>query len=119
MSHTAQRTLTIANGGSDSQRLSDVWSKGQARSTIGAASDLSIYAPAALTGVVTIQVAPKYGDVAGNFRPLQQGGADVTLAAGKVTNVKLGAFGDLRIHSAGVEAAQRDFDLVFQVRTDN
>jgi hypothetical protein len=119
MSHVAQVQLSIANGGSDSPRLSDVWSKGQVRSTVGATSDLSIYCPAALTGVVTLQVAPKYNDVAGNFRPVQQGGADVTLAAGKVTNVKLGAFGDLRIHSAGVEAAQRDFDLVFQIRTDN
>lgn len=119
MSHTAQVTLTLANAGTDSARLSDVWSKGQLRSAVGAASDLSIYCPAALTGVVTLQVAPKYADVAGNFRPVQQNGADVTLAAGKVTNVKLGAFGDLRIHSAAAEAAQRDFDLVFQIRTDN
>lgn len=119
MSHTAQKTLSIANGGTDSPRLSDVWSKGQVRSTLGAMTNLTIMAPAALTGVITVQVAPKYADVAGNFRPLQEGGADITLVAGKVTNIKLAAFGDLRIHSAGAEGAQRDFDLVFQIRTDN
>lgn len=119
MSHTAQRTLSIPNAGTDSPRLSDLWSKGQVRSTIGATSDLSIHAPAALTGVCTIQVAPKYADALANFKTLQQNGADVALPAGKVTNINLGAFGDIRIHSAGAEAAQRDFDLVFQIRTDN
>jgi hypothetical protein len=73
-----------------------------------------------VTGVITVQIAPKYGDIAANFKTLQlQGGADVTLVAGKVNNIKLGAFGDLRIHSASAEGAQRDFDLVFQIRTDN
>lgn len=119
MSHIAQVTLSILNAGTDSPRLSDIWSKGQVRSTLGADTNLTIYAPAALTGVVTVQVAPKYGDVVGNFKPLQEAGADITLVAGKVTNVKLASIGDIRIHSAGAEAAQRDFSLVFQIRTDN
>lgn len=117
MSHDAKVRLTILNGGTDSPALSTVWSKGQVRSAVGVAADMVVYAPAALTGVVTIQLAPSYGS--SSWKTLQQGGVDVTVAAGKAASVPVGAFGDLRFHSAGAEGAARDFDIVLQEVMDN
>jgi hypothetical protein len=88
-------------------------SKGAARSTFGNSGNISVTAPAALTGVCTVQVSPKYGS--GIWSTLQLAGADVAVAAGKTVNIPSGAFEDMRIHSAGVEAAQRDFLVVFQI----
>jgi len=118
MSHDARVALTIANGGTTSPALSSVWSKGQARSAIGVAADLIIYAPAALTGVVTIEISPSYGGALG-WSTLQANGADVTVPAGKAISVPIGAFGDIRLKSAGAEGAARDFQLVFQEVMDN
>ena len=113
MSHTARFTMSIPNGGTDTPALSTMMSKGALRSTVGNCSDIEVYGPAALSGVVTIQIAAKYGS--GVWTTLQSGGADVTIAAGKSVQVPIGAFEDLRLHSAGAEAAQRDIDVVFQI----
>lgn len=113
MSHTARFTFSIPNGGTDSPALSSMMSKGAARSTAGNCSDIEIYGPAALTGVVTVQIAAKYGS--GLWKTLQQNGADVAVPAGKVIQVPIGAFEDMRLHSAGAEGAQRDIDVVLQI----
>lgn len=65
--------------------------------------------PAALTGVVTIQLS----DVtAGTFRTLQTGGADITLAATKAVVVtELPAWGFLRLSSTIAEGANRVFNI--------
>lgn len=113
MSHTARFTLTIPNAGTDSPALSTMMSKGAMRSTVGNSSDMEVYGPAALTGVVTIQICAKYGS--GLWKTLQVAGADVTVVAAKVIQVPIGAFEDLRFHSAGAEGAARGIDVVFQI----
>jgi len=113
MSHTARFTLSIPNGGTDTPALSTLMSKGALRSTVGNCTDMELYAPAALTAAVTVQISSKYGS--GVWKTLQSGGSDVALVAGKSIQVPIGAFEDLRFHSAGAEGAQRDIDVVFQI----
>lgn len=102
-------TLTIASAGSTSGLLSDLLSKGQMK-VLGSMVELAIYAPAALTGAITVEIAPEYPGV--TWRTLQQDGSDVVPTAGDVALVRSPAFMDLRIQSAGVEAADRDFVLM-------
>lgn len=116
MSHTARFRLTIANGGTDSPALSSLISKGNARSTLGNSEAITISAPAALTGAVTVQVSPAYGS--GNWKTLRQDGADVAVAAGAAVTINEVAFEDIRLHSAGAEAAARDFDIVCQINME-
>jgi hypothetical protein len=113
MSHPARFRLTIPAAGTDTPALSSLLSKGNLRSTLGNTSDLIIYAPAALTGTITIQIAPRYG--AGEWKTFQDAGADVNIAAGKAISIPVGAIEDLRIHSSGAEGAARDFDVVVQI----
>lgn len=116
MAHPARFRLSIANGGTDSPALSAQISKGNARSTLGNSQMMTVYVPAALTGVCTVQVDPKYGS--GAWKTLQENGTDITLAAGKAVDILGVACEDVRIHSAGAEGAQRDFDLVLQIAMD-
>lgn len=113
MSHPARFTLSIDVNGTDTAALSSLMSKGAARSSIGNCSDLEIYAPDALTGTVTLQIASKYGST--EWKTFQTDGVDVALVAGKVIQVPIGAFEDLRFHSSSAEGAQRDIDVVFQI----
>lgn len=113
MSHPARFVLSTPNAGTDTPALSTLMSKGAARSTFGNSRNISITAPAALTAAGVVQVSAKYGS--GVWAALQVGGADVSVAAGKSVNVPSGAWEDLRIHSPGAEAAQRDWQVVFQV----
>lgn len=114
MSHPARFRLSIPNAGSDTPALSSLISKGNARSTLGNSESITVFPPAALTGAVTVQISPKYGS--GQWFTLQQNGADVAVAAGKAVVINEVAFEDLRLHSAGVEAAARDFDVVCQIK---
>lgn len=75
------------------------------------AGTISVTAPAALTGACTVQIRPVEG---GAWSTVQEGGADVTLAAGKTTTLLGVAAKDLRIHSAGAEGADRDFYVNIQ-----
>lgn len=118
MSHGARFTLSIPNAGTDTPALSTLMSKGAARSTFGNAARLTVHAPAALTGVVTVQVSSKYGS--GVWKTLQtETGVDIAIAAGKAVPLALYAgIEDIRIHSAGAEAAQRDFDVFFDINME-
>lgn len=118
MSHGARFTLSIPNAGTDSPATSAQLSKGQSRSTFGNASRITVHAPAALTGVISAQVSSKYGS--GVWRTLQtEAGVDIVIAAGKAVPLNLSAgIEDIRIHSASAEAAQRDFDIFFQIDTE-
>lgn len=116
MAHPARFRLSIPNGGTDTPALSSLISKGNARSTLGNTSMLTVYVPAALTAACTIQVDPQYGS--GRWKTLQENGADIALAAGKAVDIFGVAAEDIRIHSAGAEGAQRDFDLVLQIAMD-
>jgi len=103
-------TLRISNGGTNSPALTSLGAVG--RVGLGAATGLTIYAPATLTGTVTIEVLP-YGDA--TWRTLQSGGADVTIAATKAVVISPPAFADLRLHSSGAEGADRDFFVDSQI----
>lgn len=93
--------LSIPNGGTNTPEL-DLGADGNRGPII-----LEILAPAALTGVVTIEICNVSG---GTFRTLTAGGSDVAIAAGKAVIVTdLPGTGVLRLHSSGAEAAQRDF----------
>lgn len=118
MSHAARFTLSIPNAGTDTPAISSLMSKGAARSTFGNAAAIEVHVPAALTGACTVQVSSKYKS--GVWRTQQEAGADIALAAGKAVRLPLElGIEDIRIHSAGAEAAQRDFDIVFQIRMDD
>lgn len=94
-------TLTIASGATTSNSLS--------RRRLAHVGPLVIVAPAALTGVVTIQVPDKENSP--NWVALQSGGADVTLPAGKATTLDISPFLNLRLSSTLAEGAQRDFEV--------
>ena len=85
------------------------------KAVLGSAVQMVVFVPAALTAAVTMEVVATEGD-SSNTRTLQQStGTDVPFAAGKAVQINAGAFKDFRFHSAGAEAAQRDFDIVFQL----
>lgn len=109
--HSAIAKLTIPSGGSNSQALSAVWGVGPTKIALGSAISVSITGPVALTGACTLQVSPD----GVNWSTMQTpAGADVACAAGKTIPVEVVAGIDLRIHSAGVEAADRIFSIVIQ-----
>ena len=106
-------TISIPNAGTDSPALSSIFSAGQLKVASGSCIGLTVSAPAALTGTVTIQTVPTEGST--SWVTLQQNGADIAIAAGKMVPVSVGAFRDLRFHSSGAEGGQRDFALTFQL----
>lgn len=77
------------------------------------ATALTIYSPAALTGVITIETEPT--ETGSNFVTLQSGGTDVTLAAGKSTVINKVGWRQMRLASAGTEAAARTFPVTKSV----
>jgi hypothetical protein len=101
---TLSKVLSIPNGGTDTPAYAEP-------RLIGAAAAITVVAPAALTGVCTIQI----DDGSGNFRTAQSPpGTDIALAAGKAVVLPPAAMTNFRIHSAGAEAAQRDFTVYIQ-----
>lgn len=81
--------------------------------------DLQIIAlSGAHTGTVNVQVSDTE-TVAGNFRVLQSGGADIVVAANKATPIIpiIGRY--IRLVSGSAEGAQRDFVLLFSSITND
>ena len=74
------------------------------------AKALGLWTPAALTGVVTIEVEPS--STGTDWAPLQSGGADVQPAALKHTTINPIAFRRIRMTSNAAEGADRTFKLV-------
>lgn len=111
----ATAVLSIPNAQTKSGSIQGYWDSTNAgKVAMQAAASITIKAPAALTAVVTVQVAMTEPSADADFVNLQQGGADLTIAAGKaVTITHLGAK-DLRLISAGAEGAQRDFFVTLQ-----
>lgn len=109
-------TLTITSGQTASTALSDTWTEGQTKVTMGALVSLTIFAPSALTGSITIQVKPY--PAASSWSTLQSGGTDIGVAAGKAVNINNIPFGDIRILSGSAEGAQRDFVILFQLTSN-
>jgi LysM repeat protein len=78
------------------------------------AANVTIKAPAALTGVVTVQVAMTTPAVDADFGNYNDGVSDITIAAGKTIKIPNPSCTDLRLISAGAEGAQRDFVVSVQ-----
>ena len=110
--------LSIPNGQTKSNSVQGAWDTTNAgRVAMNFATSITIKAPAALTGVVTVQIAQTHPSVDADFVNLQQQGADLTIAAGKAVTITHVAAQDLRLSSAGAEGAQRDFDVSIQEDT--
>jgi len=91
--------MTIVNGSSYSNVIS----------LFDDATALTIFSPASLTGVVTIETEPT--STGSNFVTLQSGGTDVTLPAGKSTVINKVGWHQMRLASASAEAAARAFPV--------
>ena len=97
----------------------------QASNAIGGMDDaeaLTFYAPAALTGTITIQVAPdKQASEGGpatstlTWYTKQSGGADITIPAGKSVTLTDIGFRQMRLASGSAEGADRTFKITKQV----
>ena len=92
-------TLTIASGATGASTAITKY--------LDDAKTVSVYAPSALTGTITVQISfdgTTYGD-------LTSGGSDVTIAAGNVLVITDPGFLGLRVSSGGTEAAARTFTV--------
>ena len=98
-----KKTLTIPDGqqSSDTLDMGSIGHRGSYR--------LGILSPAALTGIVTIEVSDL---AAGPFRTLQSDNVDVTLATGKAAVLDPFPFPYVRIVSSLAEAADRGIILI-------
>ena len=106
-------TLTIPLGGTDSGALSAQWIVNEVKDAASGLLDATTWGPAALTGTVTIQTRPVFGT--GDWCTLQHDGTSYGIGATLTQSVRLGSFGDLRIHSGSAEAAARAVVFAFQV----
>ncbi len=98
MSSGRIRDMVIANGQSNSNALTG----------IASATGFIIAAPAALTAACTVQVSLDDGVT---WNTLQSNGSDVVVGAGKTIVITHGGWDQMRIHSAGAEGAQRNFQV--------
>lgn len=115
MAHGARATLSIPNGQTKSTSLGDIWGGNPAKVALDNAANITIKAPAALTAVVTVQVAMTIPAVDADFSNYQDSpGVDTVIGAGKTVRIGLPGCTDLRLISAGAEGAQRDFIVSVQ-----
>lgn len=110
-----KQTLRIANGTTDSANILDLSINPNTKidvngTVIGSRTlrtwDLLIDAPPALTGTVKLMVCDT---ATGTFIPLQSGGSDITVPAGKSTPISPFTARFLKLVSGGAEGADRDF----------
>jgi hypothetical protein len=104
-------TLTIASAGTDSDVL-DLSRNARGGNALRSL-DITIEAPAALTGTVKPYVCSTEG---GTYVPLQSGGLDITIPAGKATPLVPGMGRFLKLVSSGAEGADRAFILTGTAR---
>lgn len=103
MASLQKLTLTIANGATTSDRIP--------LNTMRAVRAMSIQAPAALTGTVTVESGSDDDDAA-TFTAVQSPpGTDITCAAGKTTVLVEGPFPTLRLKSSLAEVGARTFNV--------
>lgn len=92
-------TLTIANGGTDSEALTFA--------NLRFIRSITIEAPDTLTGTVTVQVS---GERSGtDFTTLQSDGSDITIAASDAITIDPITAMQLRLHSGSAETGDRTF----------
>lgn len=92
--------LTIANAGTAS---------GAITTGLEDAEWLMIYAPAALTGTVTVQVSDDTATQTWRDLTVVDGTADLTVPAGNAVPVRYTGFKSLRLLSSAAEGAARTF----------
>lgn len=101
-------TLTIPAAGSNSNELSSI--------AYHSCVAISIHAPATLTGAITLESADEDVDGA-TFDTVQSPpGTDIAVAAGKSIVLTDKPWPRIRLHSAGVEAAERVFAVWGEVK---
>ena len=93
---------TIANGGTETEEI-DISMDG------GAPKNIMVFTPSALTGTVTIHIAPGLG---GTYAPWYKGGANQTLIAAKAQLLENVSGGAMKFVSGSAEGAARVFTLV-------
>jgi len=76
------------------------------------AQGVGIFAPATLTGTITVQVEPT--DSGTDFVNETSGGTAVTIGASQHVTLMMSTFAQLRLKSSGAEAADRVFTLVMR-----
>lgn len=101
--------LTIPAGGTASPALSTLQFS---RAGVGSAVGILIAAPATLPESVSVQVLPAGSS---EWRVLQSGGVDVTVAAGKAIVLSPAPFNDIRLLAGAAVAADRTFDVDAQM----
>lgn len=74
---------------------------------------LTIYAPSALTGTITLQVEPSTAGT--SFVALTSAGSDVTIGASKAVTIGNIGFRQIRVVSSGAEGADRTFKITKQI----
>ena len=96
-------TFTIANAGTDSNKVNLIDNSDRRP------LHMTVFAPAALTGTVTVKVSDVVG---GTMVTLQSGGVDVTIAAGKAVAIGIIIAAEVQLVSSGAEAAERVFPVM-------
>ena len=71
------------------------------------ADSFTIYAPAALTGTISIQVSPNNED----WFNLQDAGVDINIGVNEAITVTVSSVLFVRLHSSMTEAADRSFEI--------
>lgn len=100
-------TLTIANGAQVSSEYNSI-------AGLGSLVSVAVYAPAALTGAVTLQVSWLESPSASDWRNATYVTTAITVAAGAAVIVPAVGFRSIRLSSGSAEGAQRDFVIVGQ-----
>lgn len=75
---------------------------------------LEIHPPAALSGVVTVRVAPQRPGFTPVFRDMESEGAVVVLTAGQTLTITKLGFGSLRLETTVAPGANEVYDLTGQ-----
>lgn len=100
----ALTTLTIPNGQQNSNELY--------LTDYRDADSLTIFGPAVLPEVVTVQIAPNKSPVAADWADLQRPiGTDLAISAGNATTIELPSFSAIRVRAGAAVAADRVFPV--------
>jgi hypothetical protein len=95
------RTLTIANGATDSPIIEAL--------ELAPAISIIIIAPATLPETVNVKVARRSS---GTFTTLQTNAVDIVMAAGKATQITVLGGVNWKLVAGGAVAGARDFEIV-------
>lgn len=81
----------------------------------GSLVSLIIVAPDSLPETVSLLVSAEKAPSTGDFQPLSIGGSDITIPAGRATEVPVGGIRAFRLEAGGATAADRTFQISAQL----